>query len=172
MINIFAVFISLIYLSCTGCAEKTNPTVIDLDKISVEENSCETKIKSLKFSAIKESENRMALLYSAKAHPIFFLEEPKYDEPEEKDKKIVAKYRELFHKNPWKFLIEQKTFLKSRVNVGRHVFLRSGYLYSDSAREAQVLSQNISLDLMFQENHLWIQRGSITMEVEKIKGKY
>ncbi len=168
----------LILSSLISCSEHSKSTkelkAIDLDTVKTSSSICEEKIATAKqepsvgLMSEADASNRLKLLYNAKAAPIYFISEPKLTDPSEFKRPLEKAYNRMSSvKNPWGFIMKNKSVLQSNAPLSRKLFLREGYLYSPEVVRANTLSQLVDADTLFSESTFWIQRGSAIMQVHR-----
>src|SRR5690606_6133656 len=131
-------------------------------KINIE-NYCERKIRELNpeeniLPEIDE-DKRVRLLFSALSTPVLMLKEP----AESKCGKFCQSFKDS---NPWVFVNKNAKYLKNNQQIGREIFLREGYFYNPNVTVAQVMGQIVSIDMLFNSDKLWLNRGSDVFELE------
>ncbi len=109
---------------------------------------------------------RELVMARAKAEPVVFVREPKFVEPTSKGLEAFRK-RLLTSPYPRDTALEYAKRFRALVPMGRYVFLREGYFYTDHPGAARVLSKGIKLRHLFTEADLWIERGSQRFTVKK-----
>lgn len=113
---------------------------------------------------------RPQILGRAKATPVLFLEEPRrveHDFPEAQALRLalardptargLGRLYRLFYRRP---------------ELARAVLLRDGYLFTDEPQLAFALLQKVELDHLFQDEQVYIQRGSETLVAVRQDGEY
>jgi len=122
------------------------------------------------FSGIPKLEARRArLLARAKAEPVVFLEEPKYQGEESvgTEARRRALTRSEFPRDAFKQTFATFRDFPERL---RALFLRDGYFYTDDPRAARWLTTEISLEKLFREPRLVMMRGAERLEIRKGDG--
>lgn len=116
--------------------------------------------------------NRALVMARGKAEPVLFLREPTFQG--KKSPGIEAhRKRLLTTSTPRQVNLELARHFRGAVPLGRDVFLREGYFYTDDPGSARVLTVLISLEHLFLEKELWIERGSERFEVRRnADGRY
>ncbi|HEV8550845.1 MAG TPA: hypothetical protein VGQ57_17485, partial [Polyangiaceae bacterium] len=122
--------------------------------------------------APKLDQNRSVVLLYAKAEPVLFTRTP---EPESKGSEASQTYRTLLRQtsSPWTILNRLWPVFSQNPELGRAVLLRDGYLYADKPELAFALVDLVTVQMLFSDRHVWIQRGERTLSAERTKsGRY
>ncbi len=122
--------------------------------------------------APKLEQNRGVVLLYAKAEPVLFTRTP---EPETKGSEAAGTYRMLLRQtsSPWGVLNKLWPVFSQNPELGRAVLLRDGYLYADKPELAFALVDLVTVQMLFSDRHVWIQRGERTLHAERSKsGRY
>ncbi len=103
-----------------------------------------------------------------RAEPVVFVREPIHVGEKSRQTEVL---RERFAKNafPRDAALAIVRQIRGSVPLVRDVFLREGYLYTDDAGAAEVLPKLLTLDALFVEPKLWIERGSQRFAVVRNK---
>jgi hypothetical protein len=115
--------------------------------------------------------NRSLVLARAKAEPVLFVEAPTY--VGEVSPGTLAR-RKVIEATEFPRDVVQNTIATFRdfPERLRQLLLRDGYLYTDDPRTARVLTQDLSLERLFQEDALVLHRGAERLDVQKGKDGY
>jgi len=120
----------------------------------------------------KLDQNRGVVLLYAKAEPVLFTRTP---EPENKGSEAAQTYRTLLRQtsSPWSILDRLWPVFSQNPELGRAVLLRDGYLYAEKPELAFALVDLVTVQMLFSDRHVWIQRGERTLNAERTKsGRY
>ena len=120
----------------------------------------------------KLDQNRGVVLLYAKAEPVLFTRTP---EPENKGSEASQTYRTLLRQtsSPWSVLDRLWPVFSQNPELGRSVLLRDGYLYAEKPELAFALVDLVTVQMLFSDRHVWIQRGERTLNAERTKnGRY
>jgi hypothetical protein len=75
--------------------------------------------------------------------------------------------------SPWSVLSKLWTVFSLNPELGRSVLLRDGYLYADRPELAFALVDLVTVQMLFSDRHVWIQRGERLLHAERTKaGRY
>ncbi|HTQ07265.1 MAG TPA: hypothetical protein VMI54_25585 [Polyangiaceae bacterium] len=113
----------------------------------------------------------VVLLY-AKAEPVVFTREPAANE---KGSEAARTYRSMLRttSSPWGILDKLWPVFSLNPELGRAVLLRDGYLYADRPELAFALVDLVTVQMLFSDRSVWIQRGERTLHAERTKaGRY
>src|SRR5690606_22466847 len=115
---------------------------------------------------------RALVMARGKAEPVLFVQEPEFQG--KKTPGIEAHRKNLLTTStPRELNLKLARHFRGAVPLGRDVFLRHGYFYTDDPGSARVLTVLISLEHLFLEKELWIERGSERFEVRRnAEGRY
>lgn len=104
---------------------------------------------------------RAEILARSKAEPVLFLEPPQYRG--EVSDGVAARRRALLRTaHPDEMVrLTVNTFSDNPVRL-RQLLLRDGYFYADEARAARFLTTEVTLEMLFPEPEIRLQRGSET----------
>lgn len=116
--------------------------------------------------------NRALVMARGKAEPVLFLREPEFTD--KKPPGMEARRKSLLTaSSPREVNLELARHFRGAVPLGRDVFLRNGYFYTDDPGSARVLTVLISLEHLFLERELWLERGSERFVVRRdAEGRY
>lgn len=116
--------------------------------------------------------NRALVMARGKAEPVLFVQEPQFTG--KKSPGIEARRKSLLTANdPRDVTLKLARHFRGAVPLGRDVFLRDGYFYTDDPGAARVLTVMISLEHLFLEKELWLERGSERFTVlRNAEGRY
>jgi len=115
----------------------------------------------------------VVLLY-AKAEPVLFTHEPAA-ESENKGSEAAQTYRRMLRhtSSPWSLLDRLWPVFSRNPELGRSVLLRDGYLYADRPELAFALVDLVTVQMLFSDRKVWIQRGERLLHAERTKaGRY
>jgi hypothetical protein len=118
-----------------------------------------------------DAQRGVVLLY-AKAEPVLFTRAP---EANERGSEAAETYRTMLRQtsSPWSMLQKLWTVFSLNPELGRAVLLRDGYLYADRPELAFALVDLVTVQMLFSDRHVWIQRGERTLHAERTKaGRY
>lgn len=109
--------------------------------------------------------HRAQLVARAKSEPVFFLRRPGADPDASKG---VAAQRLRFERTDfaWRSMRDLKRQFKRKKDVLRQLFLSEGYVFSDSPNHAFTLVSQLRPGVLFDDETLWIQRGSQTFHAK------
>jgi len=122
--------------------------------------------------APKLEQNRGVVLLYAKAEPVLFARTP---EPENRGSEAAQTYRTLLRttSSPWSMLDRLWPVFSQNPELGRAVLLRDGYLYAEKPELAFALVDLVTVQMLFSDKRVWIQRGERTLWAERTKtGRY
>ena len=120
-----------------------------------------------------EQSRGVVLLY-AKAEPVLFTREPAA-ESENKGSQAAQTYRQMLRhtSSPWSVLDKLWPVFSQNPELGRSVLLRDGYLYADRPELAFALVDLVTVQMLFSDRQVWIQRGERLLHAERTKtGRY
>jgi hypothetical protein len=120
-----------------------------------------------------DRERSVVLLY-AKAEPVLFLREPAA-ESENRGSEAAQTYRSMLRhtSSPWGVLDKLWPVFSLNPELGRSVLLRDGYLYADRPELAFALVDLVTVQMLFSDRQVWIQRGERLLHAERTKaGRY
>lgn len=156
-----------------GLEPQPEPIPTVRQALSEEAEACRSAIISAQESpalpgAPRLEENRARVLARAKAEPVLFVEEPEYTG--EVSKTIAARRKAMLRTKYLRDVMLEtlSTFAYSKKRM-RELLLRNGYLYTDDARAAHVLSTRLTLEKLFSEDTVHLQRGSVQYRL--VRGK-
>jgi hypothetical protein len=113
----------------------------------------------------------LVLLY-AKAEPVLFTREPASNE---KGSEAAETYRTMLRhtSSPWSVLDKLWPVFSLNPELGRAVLLREGYLYADRPELAFALVDLVTVQMLFSDRQVWIERGERLLHAERTKaGRY
>lgn len=116
--------------------------------------------------------NRDVVLLYAKAEPVLFMREPATPE---KGSEAARTYRSMLRttSSPWSILDKLWPVFSLNPELGRAVLLHDGYLYADRPELAFALVDLVTVQMLFSDRTVWIQRGERTLHAERTKaGRY
>src|SRR5690606_15943668 len=115
---------------------------------------------------------RALVMARGKAEPVLFVQEPQFTG--KKAPGIEARRKSLLTANdPRDVTLKLARHFRGAVPRGRDVFRRDGYFYTDDPVAARVLTVMISLEHLFLEKELWLERGSERFTVlRNAEGRY
>ncbi len=116
--------------------------------------------------------HRGVVLLYAKAEPVLFTRAP---ESPERGSEAAEAYRSMLRRStsPWSVLQKLWTVFSLNPELGRSVLLRDGYLYADRPELAFALVDLVTVQMLFSDRHVWIQRGERLLHAERTKaGRY
>lgn len=116
--------------------------------------------------------NRDVVLLYAKSEPVLFTSEPAANE---KGSEAARTYRTMLKttSSPWGILDKLWPVFSLNPELGRAVLLRDGYLYADRPELAFALVDLVTVQMLFSDRTVWIQRGERTLHAERTKaGRY
>lgn len=116
--------------------------------------------------------NRDVVLLYAKSEPVLFTSEPTANE---KGSEAARTYRTMLKttSSPWGILDKLWPVFSLNPELGRAVLLRDGYLYADRPELAFALVDLVTVQMLFSDRTVWIQRGERTLHAERTKaGRY
>jgi hypothetical protein len=116
--------------------------------------------------------HRGVVLLYAKAEPVLFTRSP---ENAEKGSEAAETYRSMLRTStsPWSVLSKLWPVFSLNPELGRSVLLRDGYLYADRPELAFALVDLVTVQMLFSDRHVWIQRGERLLHAERTKaGRY
>jgi hypothetical protein len=116
--------------------------------------------------------NRDVVLLYAKSEPVLFTSEPAANE---KGSQAARTYRAMLRttSSPWSILDKLWPVFSLNPELGRAVLLRDGYLYADRPELAFALVDLVTVQMLFSDHSVWIQRGERTLHAERTKaGRY
>lgn len=116
--------------------------------------------------------NRDVVLLYAKSEPVVFTSEPAANE---KGSEAARTYRSMLRttSSPWGILDKLWPVFSLNPELGRAVLLRDGYLYADRPELAFALVDLVTVQMLFSDRSVWIQRGERTLHAERTKaGRY
>jgi hypothetical protein len=122
--------------------------------------------------APKLDENRGVVLLYAKAEPVLFTRTP---EPQNRGSEAAQTYRTMLRttSSPWTILDRLWPVFSQNPELGRAVLLRDGYLYADKPELAFALVDLVTVQMLFSDKRVWIQRGERLLWAERTKtGRY
>lgn len=116
--------------------------------------------------------NRALVMARGKAEPVLFVQEPKFTG--KKTPGIEARRKSLLTaSSPREVNLKLAKHFRGAVPLGRDVFLRDGYFYTDDPGSARVLTVLIGLEHLFLEKEIWLERGSERYVVQRNReGRY
>jgi hypothetical protein len=117
-------------------------------------------------------QNRGVVLLYAKAEPVLFVRAP---EPEKRGSEASQTYRTLLRttSSPWSMLDRLWPVFSQNPELGRAVLLRDGYLYAEKPELAFALVDLVTVQMLFSDKRVWIQRGERLLWAERTKnGRY
>lgn len=148
-----------------------------LPTLDEESRRCQEKIAEVLATpalpgAPRLEKNRALVMARGKAEPVLFVREPKFTG--KKTPGIEAHRKRLSTTStPRQVNLELARHFRGAVPLGRDVFLRDGYFYTDDPGSARVLTVLVSLEHLFLEKELWLERGSERFEVRRnAEGRY
>ena len=118
-----------------------------------------------------DAQRGVVLLY-AKAEPVLFTRAP---EANERGSEAAETYRTMLRQtsSPWSMLQKLWPVFSLNPELGRAVLLRDGYLYADRPELAFALVDLVTVQMLFSDRQVWIQRGERTLHAERTKaGRY
>lgn len=118
-----------------------------------------------------ERDRDVVLLY-AKSEPVLFTREPA---GEDKGSEAARTYRSMLRttSSPWSILDKLWPVFSLNPELGRAVLLRDGYLYADRPELAFALVDLVTVQMLFSDRTVWIQRGERLLHAERTKaGRY
>jgi hypothetical protein len=116
--------------------------------------------------------SRDVVLLYAKSEPVLFTSEPAANE---KGSEAARTYRTMLKttSSPWSILDKLWPVFSLNPELGRAVLLRDGYLYADRPELAFALVDLVTVQMLFSDHTVWIQRGERTLHAERTKaGRY
>ncbi|NLE88193.1 MAG: hypothetical protein GX607_17565 [Myxococcales bacterium] len=115
---------------------------------------------------------RALVMARGKAEPVLFVQEPEFQG--KKTPGIEAHRKNLLTTStPRELNLKLARHFRGAVPLGRDVFLRHGYFYTDDPGAARVLTVLITLEHLFLEKELWLERGSERFIVKRnAEGRY
>jgi hypothetical protein len=116
--------------------------------------------------------NRDVVLLYAKSEPVLFTAEPA---AVEKGSEAARTYRTMLREtsSPWSILDKLWPVFSLNPELGRAVLLRDGYLYADKPELAFALVDLVTVQMLFSDRTVWIQRGERLLHAERTKaGRY
>ena len=118
--------------------------------------------------APKLDQNRGVVLLYAKAEPVLFTRTP---EPENKGSEAAQAYRQMLRttSSPWSILDRLWPVFSQNPELGRAVLLRDGYLYAEKPELAFALVDLVTVQMLFSDKRVWIQRGERLLWAERTK---
>jgi hypothetical protein len=122
-------------------------------------------------SARLDDARSVVLLY-AKSEPVLFTREPA---GENKGSEAARTYRTMLRQtsSPWSVLDKLWPVFSLNPELGRAVLLRDGYLYADRPELAFALVDLVTVQMLFSDRTVWIQRGERLLHAERTKaGRY
>ncbi len=106
-------------------------------------------------------ERREMVLARSKAEPVVFTRVPQFTG--ELSPGMEARRRALLKtEHPQEVLQEAFKLFADFPEQRRQIMLRDGYLYTDDPRAARFLTMNVTLEDLFREDEIFLQRGSQT----------
>ncbi len=116
--------------------------------------------------------SRDVVLLYAKSEPVLFTREPAANE---KGSEAARTYRTMLKttSSPWSILDKLWPVFSQNPELGRAVLLRDGYLYADRPELAFALVDLVTVQMLFSDHSVWIQRGERTLHADRTKaGRY
>lgn len=108
--------------------------------------------------------NRAMVLARSKAEPVLFVDEPKYTG--EVSPGVEARRRAILKsQHPSEVLEASIKLFRGFPERLRQLALRDGYLYTDDPKSARLLTISLSLEGLFQEDEVFLQRGTQTLRL-------
>lgn len=144
-------------------------------EIPIAEPSCEARISKIQVSpslpgAPDFEKNRALILMRAKAEPVLFLREPK--PTTELSRGIAAHQKRLLGPAAREASYGLVRAFRGHPDELRQLFLREGYLYITDSSAARDLGATLTLEDLFVEPKLRLERGAQQFLIVKEKGKY
>ena len=168
------------YVAPLGNEDK--PASSPIEQVNLDKDACYQKILSLDLQISSEAdapstgqstqlEARARLLSAALGEPIWFTEEPPDVTPEAQ---LSRTLKEQLSSTKFPYDVIKRivaTFGYSKSTL-RDIFLRDGYLWTESPEQAFAMIDLLSIDSLFGHNTLWLQRGAEEYELKRIKSSY
>ncbi|HEV8248078.1 MAG TPA: hypothetical protein VGP93_20025, partial [Polyangiaceae bacterium] len=114
---------------------------------------------------------RALLLLYAKAEPVLFVRTP----TAEAKRNRASGYRSMLRRStsPWSLIKKLWSVFSADPELARAVLLREGYLYAEKPELAFALVDLVPAQLLFNDQHIWIQRGERLLSAERTRtGNY
>lgn len=115
---------------------------------------------------------RARVLLAAKSEPVHFERRPSVDE---QATRAARAYRNMLQRthSPWSMLQRLLPVFAQNAELARSVLLREGYLYAEDPTLAFALVDLVSVQLLFNEPELWIERGEQRLIAQRTaRGQY
>jgi hypothetical protein len=137
--------------------------------------TCEERIAQIQHAealpgAPEFENNRALILMRAKAEPVLFLREPR--PTTELAKGLAPHQKRLLGSTAREAAYGLVRAFRGRPEDLRQLFLREGYLYITDSGAARDLGATLTLEDLFVEPRLRLERGSEQFSIRKDKGKY
>jgi hypothetical protein len=115
---------------------------------------------------------RVRVLLAAKSEPVHFARRP---QPDAHATKAARAYRQMLERtsSPWSMLQRLLPVFAQNVELARSVLLREGYLYAEDPTLAFALVDLVSVQLLYNEPQVYIDRGERRLTVQRsLRGYY
>jgi hypothetical protein len=115
---------------------------------------------------------RARVLLAAKSEPVHFARRPAVDTA---STQAARAYRNMLTRteSPWSVLQRLLPVFAHNAELARSVLLREGYLYTEDPTLAFALVDLVSVQLLFNEPELWIERGERLLRAQRTaRGQY
>lgn len=116
--------------------------------------------------------NRLAVLSSSKAEPVWFADTPNYEE--ESVSAPVQRYRSQLATTRYPVDVLERLLPAFALapKVGREVLLKQGYLFADTPDLARALMTSVKVEHLFAHDEIWLRRGELTTHAKRKRGLY
>ena len=115
---------------------------------------------------------RPEVLLYAKAEPVYFVRPPV---PDSNPSRAARTYRRLLGRahSAWTTINRLWPVFSAKPELGRSVLLRGGYLYAETPALAFALVDQVSAQMLFSDQEIWIQRGERVLPARRtLRGDY
>lgn len=153
------------------------PPVSPEDEVAPSEQTCAGAIRAvLEEPGVPGAQtlerNRMAVLSSSKAEPVWFADTPSYGE--EPVSAPVQRYRSQLATTRYPVDVLERLLPAFALapKVGREVLLKQGYLFADAPDLARALVNAVKVEHLFAHDEIWVRRGELTMRATRKRGLY